>query len=192
MWWLSIAVNQDPVRVMNRILIFIIVSFVSATAFCETSLFVGPLLGATSYNPSDGSQTRDSQTSYGGEALFLLDHWVGGLSYSAYSLGQTGNSTLSVKQDNQDIEGEIKYRLLRDDLTPFVALGAGELVQTVTTQLFNTTESSQGSFFIKDVGIGVMGRFLTNFGVSISGSYYQYSNVNGFKYFITLGYFPLL
>ncbi len=172
--------------------LFFIFLLSATTVRAEPSLFVGPLLGGTSYSTSDGGLNRDSQTSFGGQAMYILDHWMGGLSYSAYSVGETGGPSLNVSQQNQDIEAGIKFRLLKEDFSPFVGMGAGAIFQTITTNLYDTSEVNTGDFFIKDVGGGILWRFMRNFGASIEADYYQYSNVTGFKYYITLGYFPIL
>jgi len=163
----------------------------SGGARAESALFVGPIFGETSYSTSSGGTNRDSQSSYGGEGLYVWNNWMGGLSYSEYSVAPTGNSTFNVGQDDKDIEAEIKYRFLMGPLSPFIGLGAGTLIQTVKTSLFEANESDQGDFFIKEVGGGVLWKFMSNFGVSATAEYYQYSNVTGFKYYITLGFFPV-
>jgi hypothetical protein len=171
--------------------IFIFFLFYSSLAFSENAIYVGPTVGSTSYNPSSGESAQSAVT-YGAEAFYIYNKWIGGLNYSNYNLGVSGTGSVNVSQTNQWFEGQIKYKILDEVVSPFVFLGGGVLVQNITTQVLGDSESVQGNFFVKDIGVGLVTRFNEYLGLNFSAKYYQYSNTNGFNVALSLGYFPLL
>jgi hypothetical protein len=171
--------------------ILVVVLFFSSYSRAENSILVGPTLGGTSSNSSSGSGSNTPFT-YGLEATFLHDKWMGGFSYAQNNQAVDGTAAVSVGQSNQWLEAQFKYKIIDDVVSPFVFIGVGEVFQTVNTQILGMTESNYGSFFVKDIGVGFITRFSPYLGLSVSGKYYQFSNTNGFYYGLSFGYFPIL
>jgi len=154
------------------------------------SLYVGPIFGGTSYTDATGQMGRQSQTSYGLENFVIHDHWSVGLSYIYFAPGEDGTDSINVDQSDHWLSVQGRYRFWNEDFSPYVSVGAGGIYQFVSTTVMNYTERTNGLFFINDFGIGLMGRISGQFGANVSAKYYQFSNVNGFDYYISIGFFP--
>lgn len=177
---------------MKGIVLLMLIYLSPAWALGDNMLFIGPLAGATTYSTSSGSTNRDTQFSYGMENIFVHDQWAGGLVYQYFSPGMEGSQTINVTQSNHWLAAEGKYRLWNENFSPYVAVGAGAVFQTVYTTVMGASDKIQGTFFVQDLGIGILGKIADDFGVSLSAKYYQFSNINGFNYFISVGFFPSL
>jgi hypothetical protein len=152
-------------------------------------LYAAPLLGATSLTNSNGAASRDTKFSYGAEALVFRKQFGLGLNYLSYTASQDGNSTVNVSESDQWVTADLKFRFLTEDLSPYISVGGGTVFETVSTQLMGQAEKATGTDFIGNVGLGLFGRFQQHFGFDISAKYFQFSNVNGFSYCLSLGYY---
>lgn len=165
----------------------------SSAAQADTSgLFVGPSLGATSFSSADGSPNRDTQISYGADGFYIYDHFAAGLTYKYLANYSDGNPAINTAQSTNWLSVEAKYLILNQVIDPYVSVGAGPVMQTLTTTVVGASENTSGVFLARDLGIGVMGRFSKdgNVGFNFGARYFQYSNVNGFDYVVSIGFFP--
>jgi len=169
--------------------VFVFLASYNVKVYGSQSIFAGPQITSTSYSNSVGSSNRDSQTSYGAQGFLVLDRFAGGLEYNYFAPNQTGNQSINVRQDDQWLEAEGKYRIWNENFSPYVSLGFGTVFESVSTQVLGASDKGSSVYFVRDLGLGLLGRITSNIGVTISAKYYQYSNINGFVYGLSFGYF---
>lgn len=155
----------------------------------ERPIFIGATMGATSSSSASGSSNRDVNFSYGIESTYIWHHWAIGPSFKYFGTAPDGSQLVNVGQDNYWGSLEAKFRIWDTNFSPYVSLGGGGIYQSVTTQVMGSSSNISGLFFSRDVGIGIMGRVTKVLGLSLATRYYQFSNVNGFDYTLSLGVF---
>jgi hypothetical protein len=155
-------------------------------------LYAGPQFGVTSYSLSTGEKDRESQYSYGADVMAFKGPWGLGTHFSYLSYPQDGNTVVNVQESDFMATLEGKYRvLLSPAFNPYVTLGAGPLYKTINTSVMGASEKNTDFYLVQDIGLGVMGEIVKDFGYNLSLKYYQYSNVSGFNYALSLGYYSL-
>jgi hypothetical protein len=153
--------------------------------------YVAPLLGSTSTSNSNGSKNRDMHFTYGGEADIFYSHFGLDLKASDFSSGKTGNESVSVSEEDLWLGTDLKFKFLTEGVSPYISIGAGEIFETVQTSVLGQNEKMSGSDFIGSVGAGLFTHFSQYFGLDISGKYFQYSNISGFSYCLSFGFYTV-
>ncbi|MDZ4676132.1 MAG: outer membrane beta-barrel protein [Oligoflexia bacterium] len=152
--------------------------------------YLGPQFGKTSYTPPTGEKDRVSEYSYGGDVMAFKGPYGAGFHLSYLPYPTDGNATVSVQQSDLLMTLEAKYRYeFNNHINPYVTFGAGSLYKTVKSSVMGMSEKSSDFYFVQDIGLGIMGVLFKDFGYNAAVKYYQYSNVDGYNYTLSLGYF---
>lgn len=155
----------------------------------QSGLFLAPVFGGTSTETSMGNKERKMNLSYGAEAMYIRNRFGAALRYSTYSMGPEGTQQVSIEGRDHWVNLSGKFRFWDQNFSPYASAGGGVFINTISTTLMGTTEDRTSSSFVYDLGIGLFGKLGDRFGINISADYYNYSNVSGFTYLVSFGYF---
>jgi hypothetical protein len=174
------------------VLTILVTALFVVKAKAANELYVGPTVGVTTVSSPDGSLNRDTQGSFGADGFYILDRFALGLSYRNFGNFSDGNPTVNINQVNNWISAEGKYLFDVEGFHPYVSLGAGSVTQTVTTTVMGSAAVSNGVYFARDLGVGILGRIGSDssVGFNVGARYFQYSNISGFDYIVSIGFFP--
>jgi hypothetical protein len=175
---------------MKWLTIILVALMLPFAAKAENTYYLGPRLGSTSTTQPNGASDRDGHFTYGAEGYWLWNQFIAGLKFSAFNGGSAGTQVVNVSQSDRWVSAEGKYKFIDDQFSPYIGLGLGALIESVNTTIMGSSESASGTWFVPDIGIGLWGRLSSKVGLNLSLKYFQYSNVNGWDYSLSVGISP--
>ena len=169
--------------------ILISAALAQASSLSQTSykIFAAPTLGYTELDKPNGEDGREGQPGVGIEGFLIKEKLGLGLIFNRYATPIRGSEDVNVYSENNWLSTEGRLRLWNENFSPYFSAGAGALFQTVNTRVLSSKESIRGQYFIQDIGLGILGALSESFALDLSAKYFQYSNVNGMSYTLSIG-----
>lgn len=147
-----------------------------------------PILGFSSSSLSSGGSRRDFRAYEGAEFFAIRGRWAAGLVFNVLPTPEEGTKAVNVAQEAYSLTAEGRFRIWDVNFGPYVLGGLGGLSQTVVTRLSGRAEQVTGYHFLHDYGLGLWGLLSSSVSLNFGAKYYEYAAVNGFNYFLSLGF----